>query len=404
VQNADETDADCGGSTCGACDNGQACSVDGDCLSSRCDGSGLCGSCSDGIQNGSEGGVDCDGPCATVCHCVSGTQDADETGVDCGGADCVVCFPSKKITISGSDTTGVKGAHTGFPVLVRIASDVDLEGLDPRDFRFTSDVAGLNALPFERESYDAGTGALIAWVKMDLTGLDQDFYLIYGENDLTDYSSPANVWSNFRHVWHQESTSSVDRAGSSSLGPMGTVNQVSAVIGNGTDFDGIDGYQTFTGTYTGDGALTISAWFKKDAVTRMELLSLGNGTWTDLESLLLRASTNSGNAAGGWKSETASGSDWVDTAIWYHVVWTFSGGSGGISNLYVNGGPDGTYTHTAPNSTGTMGMIGARFDNISGLFDGIIDEVRWANAARSADWVVTEYNNQKIGSTFLTIQ
>ena len=60
--------------------------------------SGGCGgtttpTCSDGVQNGDETGVDCGGscaPCATP-TCDDGVQNGDETGVDCGGPDCPSC-------------------------------------------------------------------------------------------------------------------------------------------------------------------------------------------------------------------------------------------------------------------------------------------------------------------------
>ncbi len=46
--------------------------------------------CSDGIQNGDEEGVDCGGscpnPCSTEPTCDDGIQNGDETGVDCGGS------------------------------------------------------------------------------------------------------------------------------------------------------------------------------------------------------------------------------------------------------------------------------------------------------------------------------
>lgn len=47
--------------------------------------------CDDGLQNGSEGGVDCGGtsPCPDCCS--NGVQDDGETGVDCGGANCAQC-------------------------------------------------------------------------------------------------------------------------------------------------------------------------------------------------------------------------------------------------------------------------------------------------------------------------
>jgi len=50
--------------------------------------------CTDGIQNGDETGVDCGGSCA-VCpsepSCTDGIQNGNETGVDCGGPDCPEC-------------------------------------------------------------------------------------------------------------------------------------------------------------------------------------------------------------------------------------------------------------------------------------------------------------------------
>ncbi|MDC6388216.1 hypothetical protein PP182_05960 [Maribacter sp. PR1] len=53
--------------------------------------------CSDGIQNGTETGIDCGGTCANACEeeptCSDGIQNGDETGVDCGGS-CDACTES----------------------------------------------------------------------------------------------------------------------------------------------------------------------------------------------------------------------------------------------------------------------------------------------------------------------
>ena len=49
-------------------------------------------SCTDGIQNGNETGVDCGGPDCPACPtCSDGIQNGDETGVDCGGSSCPPC-------------------------------------------------------------------------------------------------------------------------------------------------------------------------------------------------------------------------------------------------------------------------------------------------------------------------
>ena len=54
-------------------------------------GSGASPTCSDGVQNGSETGVDCGGPdCGSCPTCDDGVQNGDETGVDCGGS-CNAC-------------------------------------------------------------------------------------------------------------------------------------------------------------------------------------------------------------------------------------------------------------------------------------------------------------------------
>lgn len=68
IQNQGETGVDCGG-PCAACPT-----------------------CSDGIQNQGETGVDCGGPCSACPTCSDGIQNGDETGVDCGGS-CSACDP-----------------------------------------------------------------------------------------------------------------------------------------------------------------------------------------------------------------------------------------------------------------------------------------------------------------------
>ncbi len=62
-------------------------------------------SCTDGILNGSEMGIDCGGtdcsPCAT---CFDGLLNGSETGVDCGGPDCNDCPTCDDGEMNGSET------------------------------------------------------------------------------------------------------------------------------------------------------------------------------------------------------------------------------------------------------------------------------------------------------------
>lgn len=50
--------------------------------------------CSDGVLNGTETGIDCGGSCAPCppTHCTNTVKDGDEIGVDCGGSCAAVCI------------------------------------------------------------------------------------------------------------------------------------------------------------------------------------------------------------------------------------------------------------------------------------------------------------------------
>lgn len=67
-----------------------------------CVGGGASPTCSDGIQNGSETGIDCGGPdCDPCATCNDGIQNGDETGIDCGGSCPNSCGGGGSNTIFG---------------------------------------------------------------------------------------------------------------------------------------------------------------------------------------------------------------------------------------------------------------------------------------------------------------
>jgi len=94
VLDGNETDVDCGGPYCDAafktCADGKHCLVGGDCFDKVCTGN-VCqpASCSDGVKNGTETGVDCGGSCSdapTNQACPSG--DICYTATDCQSGEC----------------------------------------------------------------------------------------------------------------------------------------------------------------------------------------------------------------------------------------------------------------------------------------------------------------------------
>ncbi|NNE30235.1 MAG: T9SS type A sorting domain-containing protein, partial [Saprospiraceae bacterium] len=65
-----------------------------------CLGGGPAPTCTDGVQNGNETGVDCGGSACPACPtCTDGVQNGNETGVDCGGPDCPSCPPPGDVTL-----------------------------------------------------------------------------------------------------------------------------------------------------------------------------------------------------------------------------------------------------------------------------------------------------------------
>jgi hypothetical protein len=74
------------------------------------------------------------------------------------------------------------------------------------DIIFT-DVNGA-ALDYERESYNAATGELLAWVRIPnlSTNTDTEIQVLYGNPAIsTDQTNPTDVWnSDYSGVWHFE--------------------------------------------------------------------------------------------------------------------------------------------------------------------------------------------------------
>ena len=67
--------------------------------------------CSDGIQNQGETGIDCGGPCPAICpppSCVDGVQNQGETGIDCGGP-CPACGVDIIPTACATQTYNITG-------------------------------------------------------------------------------------------------------------------------------------------------------------------------------------------------------------------------------------------------------------------------------------------------------
>jgi hypothetical protein len=133
----DETDVDCGGTTCSPCATNQRCQLDRDCSSNACDSESLrcvTDQCADHHQDGQETDVDCGGPICPQCttglkckvdgdclsnacdamsltcvadQCADHHQDGNETDVDCGGGTCPGCQSGQMCKLSRDCAAGL---------------------------------------------------------------------------------------------------------------------------------------------------------------------------------------------------------------------------------------------------------------------------------------------------------
>ena len=84
--------------------------------------------CSDGIQNQGETGVDCGGPCSPCPTCSDGIQNQNETGIDCGGV-CAACpVGDSTVLLASYFETGMDSWIDGGSDVARVSGSNAWEG------------------------------------------------------------------------------------------------------------------------------------------------------------------------------------------------------------------------------------------------------------------------------------
>jgi hypothetical protein len=221
----------------------------------------------------------------------------------------------------------------------------------------------------------------------------------------------------------------------------GAVNDSTSYNNNGTDmnlpafgatgkvngaisFDGANDYITFGygNSVNITRPLTIEVWIKpsivpvgnssepivfRDDGTRMNYsLSIASGTYTG----------GNGVKVLFWREDVVDtdnktyGTTEISANNWYHIVVVDAGPQGAPGNfsIYVNGGaPEGVRSCSMTaydDATYRLTVADTNGERIGGgsYFNGMIDEVRISNSARSADWIKTSYDNQNNPSAFFS--
>ena len=315
----------------------------------------------------------------------------------------------KKIIINSNNVTATL---SDFPVLVSLPSDSDLASdalNNGNDILFTAD-NGTTKLAHEIESFNGSSGNLTAWVKVSSlsSSTDTTLYMYYGDATAGNQSDTQDVWdANFMMVQHMKDTTTSTITDSTSNDKDGTKKgagepavTTSGKIANAQDFAGDDDYIT-AGDITSLTSITISAWVYREGWDDDAGSSYSGIVWRDAEygmrlpepGASLQFFTHDGDWDVSWTESVMA-----DNSTWYYAVCTYNGTN---ASLYIDGSLDKTIAQRAMTNSGNPLYIGMQ--DSTGTWNGIIDEVRISDTARSADWIETSYNNHNFSSDFVTV-
>ena len=343
-------------------------------------------------------------------------------------ADAAFSF-RKQITINSGQVSGPTNL-ADFPVLISITGDVNLRTTanggnvqDPNghDIIFRAeDTTTCNGpatciLDHEIESYDGANGDLVAWVRVPVlqNAVNTNIYIYYGDSAVTcSQENASGVWdANYREVFHLNETG--DHTDSTANGftavAKGTVTRGAAgKIGLADEFHGPTESRLIAsdGTLTSTSPHTIEAWFfvenlQGPAFTAVATKGRDNSTaWSGL------FIDGADRIVFGWECPLCNlNGSVLNSGRWYYGAATYDGANLrlylGDSNTSTFGLDAGPVAGTHPVDIPEYLRIGD--DSNGEYFDGIIDEVRVSNVARSSDWLTTTFNNHDTPGTFYSV-
>ena len=327
----------------------------------------------------------------------------------------------KSITINSSQVAGSANL-TDFIMLVNISSDNDLRTIgngghvsssNGYDVRFTYGDS-LEWLEHELESYNASTGAYIAWVKIPTLDYNDDTQLTmyYGNSSISGDPS-ASIWSGYNGVWHLENSLD-DASGNAQNGTNNSsTNATSGIIGDCREFSGTNqSFDISESVIPTTGDFSISFWFNADDNTTGQNVLYMSNTGADK---YFNFNFNASQMR--WAFEDAVDDDMTitygtaPTLNTWHFVTVIGEWNSADHAIYVDGVARaqalipfaGIFTNR------TDIRVGEKLDNgyapgaEANDFDGTLDELRVFAGEISVDVHATEYNNQNSPGTFYSV-
>ena len=375
-----------------------------------------------------------------------------ESGMDSSASGSLTAIPPssgygyyRTITVTSTGSVA-SGTNTNFPMLVSStlatweASSTaggagHIQNLvtapngeqEPADLVFATSSAncGTANLNFETEGYNSSTGALVDWVNVPSITGGTAIYLCYGNGATTSsQQNAAGTWgSNYVGVWHLPNGITLTTQDSTSLANNGTNNGTRAAagqIGGGANSNGGGSQYISMGANVSSlhpaSTLTISTWVEPTSGSQVNYAGIISQDYSNprgnpfISYKLGIANINAGCGSATYEFEVATNTTTgfcVNSGVsysngtWAYVVGTYDGSN---AKIYVNGILKQTVAATGNivySSSGDFRIFG----NSTGgeQANATVDEARISNTARSAGWILTEYNNQSSPSNFYTI-
>ena len=276
------------------------------------------------------------------------------------------------------------------------------------DIIFSSASDGSYALHFESETYTSTNGTINYWVNVGTVSHSSNgtLYMFYGNSGVSTWQggSVGSAWdSHYVAVYHLPNGSTLSGADSTSNGNNGTVTGATATSGE------IDGAASFTASsmqYIDVGnapsiqvqMMTLSAWVYLPDTNGIYSIYGGSGGSDGYPELRIYN--------GGYMQFLAQGVAYIGGASGnfgagaFHLIGiTFDGTNG---TFYIDGSSAGSVSATTVFTYGSDTVQLGKGYGTGEYFNGTIDEERVSNSVRGADWILTEYNNQKSNSTMVT--
>jgi hypothetical protein len=317
----------------------------------------------------------------------------------------------KEITISD---VNVVGDLTYFPIYVPITADADMTNAkaDGADVRFTlSDGTTILDSELVKGTWSGGNASAATgefWVSVPsiLNTGGATIYMYWGKADESAYSTPTDVWDvNYVAVFHFANGTIIDINDSTSYAIVGTHSTNGDEPGPhaGKVDGGVDIYEkvleagsvyiseTETQLNLTDDTWTYECWMYADTWPEYAKIYCKEGSEScgiDIEGKRAYLTIRGGKGA------TLLNYD-LSVETWYHLAWIRT--TTANVDIYVNGLIDDDFTHGTHadplDSSVVMAYIGSFNMSSNYNFDGVFDEFRISNKARSAAWIKFTYCN-----------